>query len=113
MKLHREKHIPLSNFHVLGHSLGAHIAGFTGKQVKRLTGKRIARITGMDPAGPLFEGIRSKRMRLSKEDAQVVEVLHTNGGFLGYLTPLGSIDFYANNGQIQPNCKPTDAGDSF
>lgn len=105
--LHKQKKAPLANFQVVGHSLGAHIAGFAGKSAKRLTGSKISRITGLDPAGPLFEVPPvPKNSRLSDEDANVVEALHTNGGMLGYLTPLGTIDFFANGGDfIQKECQ--------
>ena len=43
--LHRRFKVRMNRFHVIGHSLGAQIAGFAGAAtVKR--GKRIGRITG-------------------------------------------------------------------
>lgn len=36
---------------IVGHSLGAHIAGFVGKKVKN---GRVGTIIGLDPAGELF-----------------------------------------------------------
>ncbi|KAL4717334.1 hypothetical protein ACJJTC_017221 [Scirpophaga incertulas] len=40
----------LSNFHIIGFSLGAHIAGNAGKEL----GGQVARITALNPAGPLL-----------------------------------------------------------
>ena len=42
-------------FHLkLGHSLGAHIAGITGKRVRSAGNGRLQAVWGLDPAGPLF-----------------------------------------------------------
>ncbi|XP_049276327.1 pancreatic triacylglycerol lipase isoform X2 [Rhipicephalus sanguineus] len=61
--------------HVIGFSLGAHVAGFFARNFKRATGQTIWRITALDPAGPLFAGTR---MCVSKEDARFVDVIHTS-----------------------------------
>ena len=39
----------------MGHSLGAHVAGFVGKEVQALGLGKVARVTGLDPAKPFFE----------------------------------------------------------
>ena len=45
--LHRRFRVKMSNFHVIGHSLGAQIAGFAGAaSLKRSKRKLIGRITG-------------------------------------------------------------------
>jgi len=49
-----------------GFSLGAHVSGFTGAELKTLR-----RITGLDPAGPLFEGAHIAA-RLDESDAMFV-----------------------------------------
>lgn len=72
---------------LVGHSLGSHIAGVAGKQVKRLTGRQIGRIMALDPAGPCFGG--SADGRIDRGDADYVEVIHTNGGALGLKEPVG------------------------
>ncbi|XP_045774010.1 phospholipase A1 VesT1.02-like isoform X1 [Maniola jurtina] len=92
-----------SKITLIGHSLGAHIAGIAGKKVKERTGKSIARITGLDPAGPCFSNIDTGA-RLDASDAEYVDVIHTNGGMLGLKEPVGHKDFYPNNGMSQPGC---------
>ncbi|XP_023693709.1 lipase member H [Paramormyrops kingsleyae] len=92
----------LSSIHMIGVSLGAHISGFVGAN---LTGQ-IGRITALDPAGPQFNGKPSEE-RLDPNDAQFVDVLHTDIDALGYRNPLGHIDFYPNGGTDQPGCPKT------
>lgn len=106
VQLNKEKNISLSKFHLVGHSLGAHVMGFAGKQVKKATGSKVKRITGLDPAGPLFEVPKvPPTLRLSELDGDIVEIVHSDGGLAGFVSPLGDIDFYPNGGLfIQPNC---------
>lgn len=107
MNLVEKNKIPLKNFHVLGHSLGAHVAGIAGQRVKSKLNSPLPWVTGLDPAGPLYEvPIKlPKNERLSDDDGKVVEVVHTDGGLLGFHSAIGTIDFYPNGGQfIQPNC---------
>lgn len=100
-----EKYVNLSvrNVHMIGFSLGAHVAGFAGSELKNLS-----RITGLDPAGPLFES-QDRRARLDSMDAQFVDVIHSNGenlilGGLGAWQPMGHVDFYPNGGRMQKGC---------
>lgn len=91
------------DFHLVGFSLGAHVAGFAGSEVQN-----ISRITGLDPAAPLFEGYEAA-VRLDPSDAQLVDVIHSNGdsflkGGLGAYEPLGHIDYYPNGGRYQLGC---------
>ncbi|XP_069837858.1 pancreatic lipase-related protein 2-like [Dendropsophus ebraccatus] len=98
---------PLSNIHLIGHSLGAHVAGEAGK---RRPG--IARISGLDPAGPFFEDTPPE-VRLDPSDAVLVDVIHTDGspfrldvGFAGFGTRqlVGHLDFFPNGGKRMPGC---------
>lgn len=115
----------LEDIHIVGYSLGGHTAGMvssfvkTGK-LKRITGliekinyayiKKIKLIkmnligSALDPAKPLFmSGAFFKR--LSPDDAEFVDVIHTDVLARGMLSPLGHADFYVNRGTEQPGCE--------
>lgn len=83
---------------VVGHSLGAHVAGNVGKWQSG----ELETIIGLDPALPFFAGNAPDRIRST--DADYVEIIHTNGGVLGFMEPIGDADFYPNFGRIQPSC---------
>lgn len=51
--LKSEAAVDFSQVHIIGHSLGAHIAGATGYWVKTKYNGVVDRISGLDPAGPL------------------------------------------------------------
>ncbi|KAJ2948160.1 hypothetical protein O0L34_g9968 [Tuta absoluta] len=95
-----EEGVSMDDMHLIGHSLGAHVVGIAGAFVKK---GPIDTITGLDPAFPLFT-YGNKDARLDKHDARHVEVIHTCGGYLGFKSPLGHIDFYPNGGTRQPGC---------
>lgn len=59
--------------------------------------------TGLDPALPLFTRA-APGSRISSQDAQHVEIIHTNGGLLGYMDAIGKVDFYPNGGRKQSGC---------
>ncbi|XP_061717667.1 pancreatic lipase-related protein 2-like [Cydia pomonella] len=88
---------------LIGHSLGAHIAGVAGKRLQQNTGQQASRITGLDPAGPCFSKV-DVGARLDRGDAAYVDVVHTNAGMLGIKEPVGHKDFYPNGGMTQPGC---------
>ncbi|OWA52478.1 putative Pancreatic lipase-related protein 2 [Hypsibius exemplaris] len=98
-----------SSFHLIGHSLGAHVAGFTGHRLNVLGHERVGRITALDPAGPVFEDAPHTDGFLSADDADFVAGIHGNavaliqGGF-GMWSRVGHIDFYPNGGEWQPGC---------
>ncbi|XP_071872354.1 pancreatic triacylglycerol lipase-like isoform X1 [Bombus fervidus] len=84
--------------HVIGHSLGAQIAGILPENIDF----RLSRITGLDPAGPLFYILNQ---RLTSEDADFVDIIHTDAGFYGITLHSGHVDFYPNGGhRPQPGC---------
>ncbi|XP_010888390.1 lipase member H isoform X1 [Esox lucius] len=92
----------LSSIHMIGVSLGAHLAGFVGANLKG----KIGRITGLDPAGPMFTGATPEE-RLDPSDAMFVDVLHTDMNSFGLQGQHGHIDYYANGGFDQPGCPKT------
>ncbi|XP_010176924.1 PREDICTED: pancreatic triacylglycerol lipase-like [Mesitornis unicolor] len=93
-----------ADVHIIGHSLGAHVAGEAGR---RRPG--IGRITGLDPAQPYFQGTPVE-VRLDKSDADFVDVIHTDSAptipYLGFgmHTAIGHLDFYPNGGKQMPGC---------
>ncbi|XP_055614938.1 uncharacterized protein LOC129761246 [Toxorhynchites rutilus septentrionalis] len=101
--LEKHNNLNMSRVHLIGFSLGSHVAGFAGSELKELH-----RITGLDPAGPLFES-QHPHARLDDTDAGFVDVIHSNGenlilGGLGSWQPMGSVDFYPNGGRVQHGC---------
>uniref|UniRef100_A0A1I8NWW3 Lipase domain-containing protein n=1 Tax=Stomoxys calcitrans TaxID=35570 RepID=A0A1I8NWW3_STOCA len=75
-----------SNLVVIGHSLGAHVAGYCGKRVKRGT---LAAIVGLDPAYPMYS-YENPETRLASTDAKYVQTIQTNGNVKGFLKPIGT-----------------------
>ncbi|XP_039313985.1 pancreatic lipase-related protein 2 [Solenopsis invicta] len=98
------------DIHIVGFSLGAHIAGCASEVLKRKN-LLLGRITGLDPASPFFRHhlFRERSRKLDATDARLVDVIHTDGsqdfmdGF-GLLKPIGHIDFFPNGGREQPGC---------
>jgi pancreatic lipase-related protein 2 len=87
----------------VGFSLGAHIAGFTGANIKRALKVLPGRITGLDPALPFFATL-NEEWKLDTSDAKFVDVVHTSAGTFGKIEALGHVDFYMNGGSLQPAC---------
>ncbi|XP_033150122.1 phospholipase A1 [Drosophila busckii] len=98
--LHEETGMRFEDLQLIGFSMGAHVAGLAGQHVQ--TG-RVSIIRALDPALPFFRYAQEKE-RLTKDDADYVEVLHTSVGSYGFDRPLGHVDFYANWGSKQPGC---------
>uniref|UniRef100_A0A4Q8K496 U94-Liphistoxin-Lsp1b_1 n=1 Tax=Liphistius sp. SGP-2016 TaxID=1905180 RepID=A0A4Q8K496_9ARAC len=107
--LKERRGFPESNVHVIGFSLGSHLAGFAGKWMKSHMGLTLGRITALDPASPLFEGY-GESVHVSRRDAALVDVIHTSAGTsvlsgeLGMTEAVGHMDFYPNGGKKQPGC---------
>lgn len=81
------------NIHLIGHSLGAHIAGLTASMLNH-TSWRVDRVTGLDPAKPFFDLDENAHLRLNKTVAKFVDVIHTNCDYhgsatFGFFKPMG------------------------
>jgi pimeloyl-ACP methyl ester carboxylesterase len=91
--------VTLRDTHLIGHSLGAHVAGLVGNLTQQQDsvddgdGRKIGRITGLDPAGLGFDPPALGR-KIMKSDAEFVDVYHTTYGFTGDKTADGHVDFY-------------------
>ncbi|KAJ8949167.1 hypothetical protein NQ314_008285 [Rhamnusium bicolor] len=66
----------------VGHSLGAHV---------------------LIQPDPLFS-VSNTDGRLDRTDARFVQIIHTNGGLLGFEEPIGHSDYFPNGGKSQPGC---------
>ena len=61
----------------------------------------IEKILALDPAGPIFEDPK-QLYKLQPEDANAVEVWHTNTRRMGNRQRIGTVDIFINGGYIQP-----------
>jgi hypothetical protein len=100
-----EGFVTMDQIHVIGYSLGAHVAGNIGHEL----GGKCPRVTALDPALPLFD-IVTDEDRVDPSDGQYVEVIHTASGHLhenglSFLSTRGHADFYPNSGKHQPGCE--------
>ena len=84
--------------HCIGHSLGAHVCGYAGKEVK------LKRISGLDPAGPRFM-LSNQGQRIDKNDAELVDIIYTDAGKLSLGSSVGHMNFFPNSGSNQPGCE--------
>ncbi|XP_035434073.1 inactive pancreatic lipase-related protein 1 isoform X2 [Spodoptera frugiperda] len=95
----------LDKFHVIGHSLGSHVAGYTARELKTKYSKTIKRLTALDPAFPAFYPDGVVMEHVSAKDADFVDVIHTDAGGYGAPVRTGTADFWPNGGKsIQPGC---------
>lgn len=98
----------LDNVHMIGHSLGSHLSGYTGYYLRKEFSTMLGRITSLDPAEPLFTN-SDPLVRLDQTDAKFVDVIHTDTvpfsrGGMGMPNAIGHIDFYPNGGHTNPGC---------
>jgi len=94
----------IEKFHLIGFSLGAHVAGKAAATVDFV----VSRVTGLDPAYPGFS-MEDTDNRLDTSDALFVDVIHTNSGSsiqtsISFPQAIGHADFFVNGGASQPGC---------
>ncbi|KAH9380120.1 hypothetical protein HPB48_000729 [Haemaphysalis longicornis] len=87
-----------ADFHIIGHSLGAQIAGYAGERLDK-----IGRITGLDPAGPYFFHMPPS-VRLDPSDASFVDVIHSDASLpFSFIANLGFFNdkAFCSNGMLE------------
>lgn len=66
--------------------------------------RSVVRLAGLDPAKPLVDLFTTDDFRLTRDDADFVQVIHTNSGVYGSYPRTGHVDFNINGGRMQPVC---------
>lgn len=95
--------VDLNNVSLVGHSLGAHVAGITGDHL----GGEVNAIYALDPAGPMFTQptVIDEKYRLDPSDAKYVQAIYTTKFALGVGIEVGHQNFHPNGGiNPQPPC---------
>ncbi|KAL6264029.1 hypothetical protein P5V15_004111 [Pogonomyrmex californicus] len=91
----------LENWHLIGHSMGAHIVGCVGTY----TYFNFSHITGLDPAELFFYSDLYDGCQINSNVAQFTEVFYTDSGGYGTMKEVGTVNIYANTGSApQPAC---------
>ncbi|KAK9881608.1 hypothetical protein WA026_016479 [Henosepilachna vigintioctopunctata] len=103
--LNQKRGLRISDIHLVGHSMGAQVSAMASALIRKELHEKVGRITGLDPAAPLYEWPRVDSDEVIDEsDAIFVDIIHTNGHYLGMISPCGHVDFYPNGGMHQPGC---------
>ncbi|XP_013142799.1 PREDICTED: pancreatic lipase-related protein 2-like [Papilio polytes] len=100
-----EAGLQLDKLHLIGHSLGSHVAGYTARDLKNKFNKTVKRLTALDPAFPAFYPDGVVMEHVCERDAEFVDVIHTDAGGYGAPVRTGTADFWPNGGRrTQPGC---------
>lgn len=95
---------PASNIQIIAHSLGCHVAGFTGKAMSAM-GLKLAKITHLDPVGLCFGRLFSEpRFRLSPGDALETQAIHVSLNLFDNPLDGAQSNFLVNGGRDQMGC---------
>jgi len=102
------------NIHVVGHSLGSHVAGNMCREIETRIGRKCKHLTLLDPAAPKFVQDTLSDIAVKKSDAEYVEAIVTNGALnrpymaRGYAANARPDEYHAawyfNGGSVQPGC---------
>ncbi|XP_038214592.1 phospholipase A1-like [Zerene cesonia] len=99
--------VDLTRLYLIGHSLGAHVFGIAGNNL-RLNGILLPWIIGLDPAAIGFEN-KPPVLRLNPGSAELVTVIHSDPSKYGCKVSLGTVDFWPNfkvlGPVVQPGCQ--------
>lgn len=100
--------INITKIEIVGHSLGAQLAAAAAVELI-LCKNKLKRITGLDPAGPGFQVLAPFLIcgpNLNAGLAELVIIIHSDGGNYGTPLKLGTVDISLNCGcRNQPGCK--------
>lgn len=103
----------VTNIELIGHSLGAHIAGYVGQEFEG----EIPVIYGLDPAGPRFSYtiVVDPYWRLDPTDAKLVVAIHSCDPIMGVTIRVGHQEIYINKGEWihQKGCNPLNFVDAY
>ncbi|XP_070502434.1 lipoprotein lipase-like [Chironomus tepperi] len=101
--------LDIKKVHVVSHSLGSHLAGMVGREIQLKSNRKLIlkRITCLDPAFPGFYAPIPFFKAVNKDDAEFVDIIHTETGTYGTPFPTGTVDFWVNGLTFnQPGCPP-------
>lgn len=93
--------MPYYNVHLIGHSVGAHVAGAAARNFAQERNIQLRRVTGLDPS-KIFTGEQHMESKLNRGVADFVDVIHTTSYGAGSDSN-GDVDFYPSGpGSIPP-----------
>lgn len=84
--------IPYYNIHLIGHSVGAHVAGAAARNFAQERHIQLRRVTGLDPS-QIYTGEQQMESELARGVADFVDVIHTTSFGAGSDSN-GDVDFY-------------------